>query len=198
MNSQAIESFVLKGGVLLAVYDARRPTRDIDVSGQNFSNDTSAVPEMIRTVLAQPNVDDGWEYGNSSAGGYSPRGIGLVSKHRQPVLALMYAAGAIHLATDTPEAGFDSFAELYLTRDWQAVVDALQKRDAHFVVVDSQFALPGSGELSAPSANQLPLSESAVERPLRGDGAKRATVGSAAAALDGARSLDRSPASVRS
>lgn len=65
-SSRAVENLVLKGGVLLAAYDARRPTRDIDLSGQNFSNDTSAVLEMVRMVLAQAN-DDGWEYGTSTA-----------------------------------------------------------------------------------------------------------------------------------
>ena len=38
-SSPHAEHFVLKGGVLLAAYDARRPTRDIDLAGPDVAND---------------------------------------------------------------------------------------------------------------------------------------------------------------
>jgi hypothetical protein len=52
------DHFVLKGGVLLAAYDTRRPTRDIDLQGQQISNDVESVLDAVRAVAAVP-VDDG-------------------------------------------------------------------------------------------------------------------------------------------
>jgi hypothetical protein len=49
---------VLKGGVLLAAYDTRRPTRDVDLQGHHLTNETEAVLEMVRDIAAI-NVDDG-------------------------------------------------------------------------------------------------------------------------------------------
>jgi hypothetical protein len=49
---------VLKGGVLLAAYDTRRPTRDVDLQGHHLTNDTEAVLEMVRNIAAI-DVDDG-------------------------------------------------------------------------------------------------------------------------------------------
>jgi hypothetical protein len=46
------DRFVLKGGVLLAAYDTRRPTRDVDLLGQHISNDTEQVLSMVRTIAA--------------------------------------------------------------------------------------------------------------------------------------------------
>jgi len=40
-KSQYTENFVLKGGVLLAALDARRPTRDIDFAARRLANDTT-------------------------------------------------------------------------------------------------------------------------------------------------------------
>ncbi len=60
--SPQAKDLVLKGGVLLAAYAARRPTRDIDLAGHNFSNDTQSVLTLVRSILGAP-VDDGWSYG---------------------------------------------------------------------------------------------------------------------------------------
>jgi hypothetical protein len=56
--SPYVDRFVLKGGVLLAAYDTRRPTRDIDLQGQRLSNDVESVLDAVRTIAAVP-VDDG-------------------------------------------------------------------------------------------------------------------------------------------
>ena len=48
---------VLKGGVLLAAYDARRPTRDIDLAAAGVSNDTETVLTLIRSVAAVSRED---------------------------------------------------------------------------------------------------------------------------------------------
>ncbi|HYM46070.1 MAG TPA: nucleotidyl transferase AbiEii/AbiGii toxin family protein [Solirubrobacteraceae bacterium] len=56
--SQFTEQLVLKGGVLLAAFDERRPTRDIDLQAQALENDA----QMIRAVtceIAAIMLDDG-------------------------------------------------------------------------------------------------------------------------------------------
>jgi hypothetical protein len=46
--------------VLLAAFDSRRPTKDVDLAGVGVANDTAAVLELIQGVLAvEPLVDDG-------------------------------------------------------------------------------------------------------------------------------------------
>jgi hypothetical protein len=37
--------------VLLAAFDACRPTNDVDLAGLNLANDTGAVLELLRSVL---------------------------------------------------------------------------------------------------------------------------------------------------
>jgi hypothetical protein len=57
------ESFALKGGVLLAAFDSRRPTKDVDLAGLNLANDTETVLELVRSVLdVEPPEDDGIEF----------------------------------------------------------------------------------------------------------------------------------------
>ena len=50
--------FVLKGGVLMAAFAARRPTRDIDFSASGFPNDIQEAEQRVRSIVAQ-TVDDG-------------------------------------------------------------------------------------------------------------------------------------------
>lgn len=57
------DRFVLKGGVLLAAFDSRRPTKDVDLAGLDVANDTVAVVDLVRQVLAvEPQSDDGIEF----------------------------------------------------------------------------------------------------------------------------------------
>ena len=57
------DQFVLKGGVLLAALDARRPTRDVDLAGLDMSNDASSVLQTVREIIAgAPSFDDGIEF----------------------------------------------------------------------------------------------------------------------------------------
>jgi Nucleotidyl transferase AbiEii toxin, Type IV TA system len=53
--------FVLKGGVLLAAYDAHRATRDIDFAAREIDNDIDTMVETVRGVIAV-KVDDGLSY----------------------------------------------------------------------------------------------------------------------------------------
>ena len=52
---------ILKGGMLLAALEERRPTRDVDLLAQAIDNDIDAVSDLVRDVLAV-TVDDGVEY----------------------------------------------------------------------------------------------------------------------------------------
>jgi hypothetical protein len=52
------QHFVLKGGLLLAQFGARRITRDIDILGRAFSSDEEEITRRI-TQIAATDVDDG-------------------------------------------------------------------------------------------------------------------------------------------
>jgi Nucleotidyl transferase AbiEii toxin, Type IV TA system len=47
------DRFVLKGGVLLAAFGERRPTRDIDLQAQAFDNDPAAILAAITEIAAK-------------------------------------------------------------------------------------------------------------------------------------------------
>ncbi|MGK0434169.1 MAG: putative nucleotidyltransferase component of viral defense system [Planctomycetota bacterium] len=52
---------VLKGGVLLAAFDARRPTKDIDLAASDLANDTETVQRAVQAI-AGIELDDGFEF----------------------------------------------------------------------------------------------------------------------------------------
>ncbi len=67
-HGSARDRFVLKGGVLLAAFDARRPTKDVDLAGLNFDNDTETVMSWVRKILTTELIlDDGIEFSTDSA-----------------------------------------------------------------------------------------------------------------------------------
>lgn len=51
------KDFVLKGGVLLAAFAARRPTRDIDLSVNTFQGDADEVRARVRAIVAIERAD---------------------------------------------------------------------------------------------------------------------------------------------
>jgi len=53
--------FVLKGGVLLAAFAARRPTRDVDLAASGFPNEIDDVERRVRAILVG-DADDGLEF----------------------------------------------------------------------------------------------------------------------------------------
>jgi predicted nucleotidyltransferase component of viral defense system len=57
-RSKYARNFILKGGVLLAALDARRPTRDIDLAARTLENSTTEALAVIREI-AGISVDDG-------------------------------------------------------------------------------------------------------------------------------------------
>lgn len=64
--------FVLKGGVLLATFDLRRPTKDIDLQATGIPNDTDIVVEQIRAVAAI-ELADGVDFDLENVSGHSIR-----------------------------------------------------------------------------------------------------------------------------
>lgn len=52
------DQFVLKGGVLLAAYDSRRATRDIDFAARAIDNDAEVVMSLVAEIMSE-SVDDG-------------------------------------------------------------------------------------------------------------------------------------------
>lgn len=57
---------MLKGGVLLAVFGQRRPTRDIDPQAQSIANDPATVRAAI-TDIAATSLDDGVVFDTQAA-----------------------------------------------------------------------------------------------------------------------------------
>ncbi len=57
-RSEYRDDFVLKGGVLLAAFAARRPTKDIDLQATQLTGDPEEVAERVR-VIAALDVADG-------------------------------------------------------------------------------------------------------------------------------------------
>ena len=60
--------FVLKGGVLMAAFAARRPTRDVDLRASGFPNDIAECERRIRQIAAI-QLDDGLVFDASAVRG---------------------------------------------------------------------------------------------------------------------------------
>jgi hypothetical protein len=58
VESAYADRLILKGGVLLAALDVRRPTRDVDFQGQYMSNDVGQVLAIVKAIASAP-IDDG-------------------------------------------------------------------------------------------------------------------------------------------
>lgn len=69
------DGFVLKGGVLLAAFDERRPTRDIDLAGLELGNTIDKVTEVI-VEIASVELDDGLDIATGQARGETIRDDG--------------------------------------------------------------------------------------------------------------------------
>jgi len=66
--SEHAGEFVLKGGVLMAAFAARRPTRDIDFAAAGFNNDITDVEQRVRSII-EVHLEDGLEFDPDSAVG---------------------------------------------------------------------------------------------------------------------------------
>jgi len=59
--SRYADKFVIKGGMLLAAYDARRPTADLDALARSVINDREAIVSVV-SEIAELHLDDGVVY----------------------------------------------------------------------------------------------------------------------------------------
>ncbi len=59
------DQFILKGGVLLAAFGARRPTRDIDFVAINLSDDLKTISETIGRIVSV-NIEDGLDFDSTA------------------------------------------------------------------------------------------------------------------------------------
>jgi len=66
VHSKFADTFILKGGVLLAALDARRPTRDIDFAAREIENSAEKVLSAARTIAAI-SLEDGMEFDSIGA-----------------------------------------------------------------------------------------------------------------------------------
>lgn len=57
-QSSHVDKFVLKGGVLLAAFDTRRATRDVDLHADLISSDAENVQSVISSIANVP-IEDG-------------------------------------------------------------------------------------------------------------------------------------------
>jgi hypothetical protein len=60
-RSRHADGLVLKGALLLAAFDSRRPTRDVDLAARAMANDTAAIRRLIIEILDVP-LDDGLRF----------------------------------------------------------------------------------------------------------------------------------------
>jgi predicted nucleotidyltransferase component of viral defense system len=66
VHSKFADTFILKGGVLLAALDARRPTRDIDFAARAIENTIEKVLSAVQTIAAI-SIEDGMEFDSTGA-----------------------------------------------------------------------------------------------------------------------------------
>ena len=89
--------FVLKGGVLMAAFSARRPTRDIDLAASGFPNDIAGVVQRVRAV-ATVDVKDGLLFDGESISGVTIRDEADYAGVRvTPTVQLAAARIALHI-----------------------------------------------------------------------------------------------------
>jgi len=55
--SEHRDRLVLKGGMLLAAFDERRPTGDVDLLARSIVNDVDSISDIVRQILAVPAED---------------------------------------------------------------------------------------------------------------------------------------------
>lgn len=91
-------TLVLKGGLLLAAYDTRRPTRDADFAGQRLTNQVEGITTLVRDIAAI-RVEDGLRFDADSARGETIREEDLYSGVRVH-LSCRLASALTHLKVD--------------------------------------------------------------------------------------------------
>lgn len=71
-SSPHVGNLILKGGLLLAAYDARRPTRDADFAARSLANQVPVITGVVQDI-ARITIDDGLSFDADSARGQTIR-----------------------------------------------------------------------------------------------------------------------------
>ena len=87
------QQFVLKGGVLLAAFGERRPTRDIDLQASTIAAEAANVLLAIRTI-AELELDDGLRFHAAGATAEPIRDEGPYTGFRVSMLASLATANS--------------------------------------------------------------------------------------------------------
>lgn len=98
-GSRFAGQLVLKGGVLLAAFDERRPTRDIDLQGQAIENDIQAI-RATACEIAAIALDDGVIFDVESTTAEEIRDEEIYSSVRVTMQARL-ATARLHFHIDT-------------------------------------------------------------------------------------------------
>ncbi len=98
-SSRFAEQLVLKGGVLLAAFDERRPTRDIDLQAQALENDTETILAATCEIAAI-TLDDGVIFDVKAATAEPIRDEAIYSGVRVTITAQL-ATARPHFHVDT-------------------------------------------------------------------------------------------------
>jgi hypothetical protein len=98
-SSRFTEQLVLKGGVLLAAFGERRPTRDIDLQAQALENDTETI-RVATCEIAAITLDDGVTFEIETATAEPIRDEAIYSGVRVTMGAQLATARA-HFHVDT-------------------------------------------------------------------------------------------------
>lgn len=98
-SSRFAEQLVLKDGVLLAAFDERRPTRDIDLQAQALGNDTETILAATREIAAI-TLDDGVAFDVDTATAEPIRDEAIYSGVRVTMTAQL-ATARPHFHVDT-------------------------------------------------------------------------------------------------
>jgi predicted nucleotidyltransferase component of viral defense system len=86
-NSSHKDTLVLKGGVLLAAYELRRPTADIDLAAIQTPNEVEFMRELVTDIAATPlpeGLDDGLIMEGETYGGVRVRLVAHLATAREP------------------------------------------------------------------------------------------------------------------
>lgn len=89
--SDQSSDFVLKGGMLMAAFAARRPTRDIDLAALGVANDIHEIRDRVRRIVSL-DLDDGLSFDPSSVAGETIRDDADYAGVRVKVTALLATA----------------------------------------------------------------------------------------------------------
>lgn len=118
--SRSRNRFVLKGGVLLAAYDLRRPTADVDLAAIHTPNEVESVRELVAGVAATalpPDLDDGLVFDLADIGAEAIReGENYSGVRVRLVARLATAREPFHVDVNVGDPIWPSPAEIAIPR----------------------------------------------------------------------------------